>query len=199
LGRAGIAKSTPVVAYDAGDGAYAARLWWLLRWLGHSRVCVLDGGWGAWEAQERPRSTDVPQFPEEAYVGEPNRDLVVTTEEVGANLGERRFVLLDARGARRFAGLEEPIDPVAGHIPGAVNRPYTQNLEGGRFKSAQQLRAEFTELLGGATAAVVHQCGSGVTACHNLLAMEHAQLQGSRLYVGSWSEWCSDPSRPVER
>lgn len=198
LGRAGITPGTPVVAYDEGSGSYAARLWWLMRWVGHVRVCVLDGGWASWAAQDRPRSCEVVSFPEQTYAGAPRRELVVTTAAVEANLSEGRFLVVDARGAARFAGIEEPIDPLAGHIPGVVNRPYTQNLQAGRFKAAATLREEFETLLQGKPpTAVVHQCGSGVTACHNLLAMEHAGLRGSKLYAGSWSEWCSDAGRPV--
>lgn len=198
LGRAGITPGTPVVAYDEGGGSCAARFWWLMRWIGHVRVCVLDGGWASWEAQDRPRSREVASYAEQVYAGAPRRELVVTTADVEANLAEGRFLVIDARGAARFAGQEEPIDPVAGHIPGAINRPYTENLRAGRFKDADVLREEFETLLQGASpAAVVHQCGSGVTACHNLLAMEHAGLHGSRLYAGSWSEWCSDTRRRV--
>lgn len=200
LGRMGIAPTTPVVAYDEGSGAYAARLWWLMRWVGHARVCVLDGGWAAWESQDRPSTRDVPSFPEQIYVGTPRANLVVTAAEVEANLTEPQFVLLDARGATRFAGAEEPIDPVAGHIPGALNRPFTTNLSAGRFKPKEVLLEEFESLLETVEpASVVHQCGSGVTACHNLLAMEHAGLPGSRLYAGSWSEWCSDSRRPTQK
>lgn len=197
LGRAGIDPSTPVVAYDDGSGAFAARFWWLMRWVGHRRVCVLDGGWAAWIAQGRPRSREVASYPPRAYVAMPRGHMVVTTADVEANLAEKSFLLIDARGAARFAGLEEPIDPVAGHIPGAINRPYSDNLHEGRFKPAEVLREEFERLLQDTPpGAVVHQCGSGVTACHNLLAMEHAGLYGSRLYAGSWSEWCSQ-ARPV--
>jgi thiosulfate/3-mercaptopyruvate sulfurtransferase len=200
LGRAGITPSTPVVAYDEGSGSYAARLWWLMRWVGHVRVCVLDGGWAAWVTQNRARSREIISHAEQIYLGAPRPEWVVTTAEVETNLADKRFLLMDARGTARFAGIAEPIDPVAGHIPGALNRPYTENLQAGRFKPAEVLRDEFETLLQGISPAdVVHQCGSGVTACHNLLAMEHAGLHGSKLYAGSWSEWCSDRRRPVAR
>lgn len=200
LSQAGITPATPVVAYDDGSGAYAARLWWLMRWVGHERVCVLDGGWAAWTAQGRPRSREAVSYQPRMYMGVANREMVVTAADVEKSLIEGGSLLVDARGATRYSGVEEAIDPVAGHIPGALNRPYTENLQDGRFKPAEVLREEFERLLQGtAPEAVVHQCGSGVTACHNLLAMEHAGLHGSKLYAGSWSEWCSDPRRSIEK
>jgi thiosulfate/3-mercaptopyruvate sulfurtransferase len=200
FGRLGIGERSQVVAYDQGSGAYAARLWWMLRWLGHDAVAVLDGGYDRWLREGRPIATDAPAPPSARF---PARQALtpVGTAEVLAQLGRGSLLLVDARGAERFRGETEPLDPVAGHIPGAVNRPFTQNLgPDGRFKPAGDLRAEFEALLAGDPATrVVHQCGSGVTACHNALAMEVAGLAGSRVYPGSWSEWCADPSRPVAR
>lgn len=203
--EAGVGANQQVVVYDAGDGSTAARLWWMLRWLGHEAVAVLDGGWKAWVAAglpiaDQPRES-VPALPGPAAqplpLGEPLNG-TVDADAVLANLESHEFVVLDARAAARYRGEIEPIDPVAGHIPGALNRPFTENLEDGRFKSGARLRDEFLELLQQrAPHEIVHQCGSGITACHNLLAMEHAGLRGSRLYPGSWSEWCSDPRRPV--
>lgn len=199
----GVTPETLVVAYDASGGMYAAHLWWMLRWLGHDRVAVLDGGWQAWQAAGLPTSTEVaapvragaPVAPAAPLVGS------VDAQAVLDNIARPGFTVIDARAANRYRGEVEPMDPVAGHIPGALNRPNGQNLQAdGRFKDAAQLRQEFTALLGGRDpAAIVHQCGSGITACHNLLSMEIAGLAGSRLYPGSWSEWCSDPSRPVAK
>ena len=198
----GVMPGRRVVCYDAQGGMFAARAWWMLHWAGHAQVQVLDGGWAAWQASahEAPPPgalADAPH-PDEAP---PSSD-VVTTADVLANLSAPApFTLLDARAPDRFHGDNETLDPVGGHIPGALNRFFQHNLQAdGRFKPAEQLRAEFLDLLGPVPAEhVVHQCGSGVTACHNLLAMTAAGMSGSRLYAGSWSEWCSDPSRPAER
>jgi thiosulfate/3-mercaptopyruvate sulfurtransferase len=200
FGRLGIGAQTQVVAYDQGNGAYAARLWWMLRWLGHDAAAVLDGGYAGWTREGRPVDAEVPRVRAAAFTARPIA-APVTTADVEASLGRESMLLLDARGAERFRGDVEPLDPVAGHIPGAINRPFTQNLgPDGTFKRAAALRAEFDALLHGVPAAtVVHQCGSGVTACHNLLAMEIAGLPGARIYPGSWSEWCADTSRPVAR
>jgi len=200
LSAAGVDASSQVVAYDAAGGMFAARLWWMLRWLGHDRVAVLDGGWGQWQSEQRPTSSARPA-PQPARFAAKPRALAVDTQAVQANLQHRDRLLLDARGADRFRGENETLDPVGGHIPGAANRPFRDNLDAaGRFKPAEQLRSEFAAVLGEhAPAAVIHQCGSGVSACHNILAMEVAGLQGSVLYPGSWSEWCADPSRPVAR
>lgn len=199
----GLTPQTLVVAYDASGGMYAAHLWWMLRWLGHDRVAVLDGGWQAWQAAGLPTATEAaapvqvgaPVTPAAPRVGS------VDAQAVLDNIARPAFTVIDARAANRYRGEVEPMDPVAGHIPGALNRPNGQNLQAdGRFKDAAQLREEFTALLDGRDpAAIVHQCGSGITACHNLLSMEIAGLAGSRLYPGSWSEWCSDPSRPVAK
>jgi len=201
LGEWGIGADTQVVAYDASGGAMAARLWWLLRWLGHERVAVLDGGWQAWRARGYATEDQAPvvsrvDFPRRAPLTVP-----VDAGSVLANMnGAADWRLVDARGAERFRGDIEPIDPVAGHIPGAANRPYTGNLDAnGKFLAPEMLRERFQLFALDAADHVVHYCGSGVTACHNALAMEHAGLPGSCLYAGSWSEWIRDPSRPVER
>lgn len=198
LGRLGIGPDDQVVAYDAGDGAMAAaRLWWLLRLSGHQRVAVLDGGLAAWQAIGGPLDAGVPEA-KPPYPVPLDVSRVAGLEEVQARLGEAPGWLLDARPAPRFRGELEPLDPVAGHIPGARNRPLQDNLADGRFKPAEQLRAEFEALLAGrAPGEVVLSCGSGVTACHNLLAMEHAGLHGARVFAASWSGWVSDRSRPV--
>jgi thiosulfate/3-mercaptopyruvate sulfurtransferase len=199
----GVTPETLVVAYDASGGMYAAHLWWMLRWLGHDRVAVLDGGWQAWQAAGLPTSTEAAAPVQAGAPVTPAAPLVgsVGAQAVLDNIARPGFTVIDARAANRYRGEVEPMDPVAGHIPGALNRPNGQNLQAdGRFKDAAQLRQEFTALLDGRDpAAIVHQCGSGITACHNLLSMEIAGLAGSRLYPGSWSEWCSDPSRPVAK
>lgn len=198
LGACGIAPDTQVVAYDDAGGMYAARLWWLLRWLGHRAVAVLDGGFQAWCAAAKVLTAELPRANPTHY--QPNlQDNAVDAAFVERHLGSPDMMLIDARSPDRFRGENENLDPVAGHIPGAVNRFFKDNLTAdGLFKPAAVLREEFEKLLHGHDPKkVVHQCGSGVTACHNLLAMEHAGLRGACLYPGSWSEWCADPSRPV--
>jgi thiosulfate/3-mercaptopyruvate sulfurtransferase len=199
VGALGIGPRTQVVAYDAQGGSYAARVWWLLRWLGHEAVAVLDGGLPAWVAAggTLTRAAAAPPATAAPYPECTSLVSTVDADAVLARLG--RTPLIDARAPERFRGEIEPLDAQAGHIPGALNRCYKDNLDAdGRFKPAPQLRAEFTPLLGNAAPGeIVHQCGSGVTACHNLLAMEHAGLAGSLLYPGSWSEWSSDPARPI--
>ena len=201
LGRNGVAASTQVVAYDHVGGASATRLWWMLRWLGHERVAVLDGGWEGWSAAGHPTTAALPTVQPATFLPAARENVHVDVTYVLAHLHDPHVVVLDARAAERYRGETEPIDPVAGHIPGARNRSYKNNLgSDGRFKSPEVLRAEFTALLGSTRPEeVVHQCGSGVSACHNILAMEIAGLPGSRLYPGSWSEWCADPARPVAR
>jgi thiosulfate/3-mercaptopyruvate sulfurtransferase len=200
FGRLGIDATKQVVAYDQGSGMYAARLWWMLRALGHDAAAVLDGGYAAWTREGRPVTTALPA-PARASFAARSVPSNVDASAVAASLGAGSLLLIDARGRERFRGDAEPLDPVAGHIPGALNRPYTENLDAeGRFKAATTLAAEFGALLGGRTPnGVVHYCGSGVSACHNLLAMAHAGLDGARLYPGSWSEWCADPARPTAR
>lgn len=202
LHRWGVQPGQTVVCYDAQGGMFAARAWWMLHWAGHAEVQVLDGGWAAWQAQALAPTAAEANATDVAAPWPPHSTTVVSTADVLANLkAATPFTLLDARAPDRFRGENETLDPVGGHIPGAVNRFFQQNLQAdGRFKPAEQLRAEFSQALGQVPAEqVVHQCGSGVTACHNLLAMTVAGLPGSRLYAGSWSEWCSDPSRPAER
>jgi len=200
VGTVGITPETQVVAVDAHGGVYAARLWWMLRWLGHAAVAVLDGGVPAWQAAGGPlTSTPTPLPGDPPY---PERPALVSTVDAAGVAGRApRQALLDARAGERFRGEVEPIDAVAGHIPGALNRFHKANLAAsGGFKSPQALRAEFAAALGDrAPGEVIHSCGSGVTACHNLLAMEHAGLHGSLLYPGSWSEWSADPDRPIAR
>jgi len=201
LGDWGIGPDTQVVAYDDAGGSYAVRLWWLLRWLGHRAAAVLDGGLPVWSGQGRPLTREVPTPSQRSFPGTPDDDLWVSTETVEQGLGSERLLLIDARTAERFRGKTEPIDPVAGHIPGALNLPYPGNLAGtGRFLAPDTLRRRFVGKLGGTSPQdVVHMCGSGVSAIHNILAMEVAGLHGSRLYPGSWSEWIRLAHRPVAR
>ncbi len=197
--RLGIANHTHVVAYDSHGGTFASRLWWMLRSIGHASVQVLDGGLDAWNGsightgrEPTPLTTTPEAFP---YQG------VVTIDEMEQNVqAEAQKMVIDARTPDRFRGENETLDPVGGHIPGATNRCFKENLVSGKFKSPEQLYKEFVLLIGQQKpGTIIHSCGSGVSACHNLLAMEAAGLSGSRLHVGSWSEWCSDPSRPIER
>jgi len=201
LGALGIGNATQVVAYDASGGCFAARLWWLLRWLGHERVAVLDGGWPAWLAAGQPVTPDAPAVTPAVFAVDLQPQLAIDADFVVQHLATTDFQVLDARTADRFRGENETLDPVAGHIPGAVNRCFKDNLDAaGHFKSPALLRHEWQAMLAARSPAqIIHQCGSGVTACHNLLAMEHAGFAGSRLYPGSWSEWVADPSRPVAR
>ena len=196
LGTLGISNDTQVIAYDQDVGMYASRLWWMLRWMGHDAVAVLDGGIAKWSAEGRRTTSGIETNPTRAFRGVPNDAMVASVADVRAGLP-----LLDARAPERYRGDVEPIDRVAGHIPGARNHFYKMNLGGdGAFKSPEELRVLLTQSLGDTSPeAVVCYCGSGVTACHNLLALEHAGLRGARLYPGSWSEWSSDPSRPVEK
>lgn len=202
FGSLGLGEQTQLVAYDDAGGAMAARLWWLARWLGHEAVAVLDGGLPAWQAAGYPLESGDPLPSRHAPVEAGQADALVRwvgRDTIESNLGQPTLMLIDARTAERYRGQAEPIDPVAGHIPGALNRPLALNLRpDGRFLPAPLLRQAFAELLDGRSPdTVVHYCGSGVSACQNLLAMEHAGLPGSMLYPGSWSQWCSDPSRPV--
>ena len=198
LGDAGVDSRKQVVAYDAQGGMAAARLWWLLRWLGHLPVAVLDGGWTQWLAEGRPQTADIPRLQAARFTGKVKNSWV-GADFIRAHLEDEAMVLLDGRAPDRYRGQNETIDPMGGRIPGARNRFYRDNLDdGGRFKTAEALKAEFRTVLGAANPAeVVNYCGSGVSACHNLLAMEVAGLRGARLYPGSWSEWSADPSRPV--
>lgn len=200
LAAAGVGAATQVVAYDDAGGMIAGRLWWLLRWLGHDRVAVLDGGIDRWLAEGRPLTTDSPKSAATIFEVAP-RDWVVSSDRLLADLHDDRVCLIDARSPDRFRGENETLDPVGGHIPGARNRFFRDNLDAdGCFRPAAELRRDFLALLADRSPQqVVMSCGSGVTACHNLLAMELAGLPGARLYAGSWSEWCSDPARPVTR
>lgn len=199
LGRCGVTQGTQVVAYDAGDGAFAARLWWLLRVLGHQHAAVLDGGWARWTGFGLPTTTDVPAVVPTEYRGAFDDTWLLDADAVPARLMQGDL-LVDARAAERYRGEIEPIDRVAGHVPGAVNRPYAANLVDGRFKPASQLAEEFAALLDGRDPQrLIAMCGSGVTACHHLLAMEHAGLPGARLFTGSWSGWIESAARPIAR
>lgn len=202
LSRVGFANDMQAVVYDRQGANFCGRLWWMLKWAGHDAVALLDGGLQAWEAAGGAvRGGEEPACaPSRFTLGPPLRSLV-KVHEVQARLGSAAQTVVDARAVPRYRGEVETIDPVAGHIPGALNRPFSQNLAAdGCFKPSEQLRAEFMQLLAGRDpATVVHQCGSGVSAVANLLAMELAGLGSAPLYAGSWSEWCSDPSRPVEK
>lgn len=201
LTRWGVTPSTQVVAYDADNAAYASRLWWLLRWVGHDAVAVLDGGFKAWTAAGLPTTTEVPRLRAGRFVARPNRDMWFDAGEVAERVQRSDWRLLDARAPERFAGKVEPIDPVAGHVPGARNHPFAGNLgSDGRFAPALELRQRFSQSQDGvADDHTIVMCGSGVTACNLLLAMEHAGKRGARLYAGSWSEWIRDAARPVEK
>jgi thiosulfate/3-mercaptopyruvate sulfurtransferase len=202
LGRLGITPAHRVVAYDDAGGMFAARLWWMLRWFGHRDVSVLDGGLAAWRATGAALDDSVRTLPPSHYpVTATATAALADADEVLANIDSQRLLLVDARAPDRFRGENETLDPVGGHIPGALNRFFKLNLgDDGRFKPADVLHAEWRALIGPRDPqSLVMQCGSGVTACHNLLALELAGLSGARLYPGSWSEWCSDAARPVAR
>lgn len=193
----GVYPNSQVIAYDAHGGMFASRLWWMLRWVGHHGVAVLDGGLPAWQAAGGALTTDAVNRPRGSITLQPSLVSMVDADDVLANLSARAKLVLDARAADRFRGENETIDPVAGHIPGAKNRPFKDNLQAdGRFKPAEQLRAEFASVIKSPEMTIA-QCGSGISACHNLLAMEVAGLPGAALYPGSWSEWSADPARPV--
>ena len=199
LEKSGIRPTDPIICYDAGPGPMAARLWWMLRWAGHAQAAVLDGGFAKWVAEGRPVTADAPLITGTKYKGNPERSRSVALATVERQL--KRLALLDARAPARYRGEQEPIDPVAGRIPGAMNRFNNDNVQGdGTFKSPEVLRADFEKILSGKKPQeIVHYCGSGVAACHNALAMEIAGLTGSRVYIGSWSEWSADPTRPISR
>jgi thiosulfate/3-mercaptopyruvate sulfurtransferase len=201
LAEHGVTPESQVVAYDDTGGCFAVRLWWMLRWLGHERVAVLDGGLPLWMKEGRPTEARMPDKREGNFTARPKLDASVDVGYIERTREDPDVKLVDARTPDRFAGRGETIDPVGGHVPGAINRFWQKNLRGdGRFKPAHELRDEFRALLGDVDPAdAVHMCGSGVTACHNLFAMALAGLPDGRLYPGSWSEWCSDTSRPVAR
>ena len=200
LGKIGIGADTQVVVYDDAQGMIAGRLWWLLRWLGHDRVAVLDGGLQSWLAADGAMSAALPLVQPKSFTARAGVE-ALEAADVLSRLETARMHLIDARSPDRFRGENETMDPVGGHIPGAVNRFFRDNLRAdGRYKPAAELRGEWLGILAGSSPdSVVHSCGSGVSACHNMLAMEIAGLSGSRLYAGSWSEWCADPARPVAR
>jgi thiosulfate/3-mercaptopyruvate sulfurtransferase len=198
LGAWGIERGRQVVVYDDTFGAMASRLWWLLRWLGHDAVALLDGGYPRWLRAKLPVTASLPDVRPARFNAQPRNELWVDAETVAAAPVHGTLVV-DARGEERFNGDIEPLDKVAGHIPGAINAPYEDNLDlSGEFMSDDALRDHYVALLAGvAPEKTIMMCGSGVTACHNILALEHAGMPGARLYVGSWSEWITDSRRPV--
>ena len=203
FGRLGIANDAQVVAYDQDSGMFASRLWWLLRWMGHDAVAVLDGGFAKWTAEGRPTVTadaDYNVRRRTRFTASPRSEMTADVSDVESRAGRRDSLLVDARAPERYRGEVEPLDRVAGHIPGALNSFFQRNLDDrGLFRSPDELREQWSALLGGVPAdRVVCYCGSGVQACHNLLALERAGMKGAALYAGSWSEWSSDPARPVE-
>jgi len=199
LGRQGLKPADQVVCYDGGPGAMASRLWWMLRWAGHEQAAVLDGGLAKWLREGRPVTAEVPSFPAAPYPGKAKASMHASLAVVEKKF--KRAALIDARAPARYRGESEPIDPVAGRIPGAKNRFNSDNLStDGTFKSPDLLRSEFGKILSDRNPSdVISYCGSGVAACHNALAMEIAGLSGSRVYIGSWSEWSADPTRPISR
>jgi thiosulfate/3-mercaptopyruvate sulfurtransferase len=197
--RLGISDGSQVVAYDQNNGMFASRLWWMLRYMGHDATAVLDGGFAKWVAEGRPTRAGQETRTPGGFTGRPRAEMRVTANQVWARLGDPSMTLVDARAPNRYEGREEPLDRVAGHIPGARNHFFQRNLApDGTFLSTAQLRQQFSDLLGSTPPhQVTLYCGSGVTACHNLLAMEHAGMAGMKLFPGSWSEWSSDPDKPV--
>lgn len=193
----GVSRRSQVILYDADMAMFAARGWWMLRWLGHDRAAVLDGGLAAWQRAGLPVSDALETWLPAVFEAGPVEERRVPADDVEVHLGDAQRVLVDARAADRFRGQNETLDPIGGHIPGAVNRFFQLNLTPEKtFKAPTELRAEWAPICGGDASRVVMYCGSGVTACHNLLALEHAGLTGARLYPGSWSEWCANPDRP---
>ncbi|HJO38404.1 MAG: sulfurtransferase [Vicinamibacterales bacterium] len=201
FGQLGMTRGHQIVAYDQGGGMFASRLWWMVRYAGHDRVAVLDGGWVKWQGEDRPSQAGTERATPTTFAPSWRTALLVDAATVARDVGNPDVTLLDARAAERYAGSTEPLDPVAGHIPGAVNHPCQTNLlPDGTFDEPDALRQRLGAVLGTATPdQIVSYCGSGVTACHNLLALALAGLDGGKLYAGSWSEWCSDPARPIER
>jgi thiosulfate/3-mercaptopyruvate sulfurtransferase len=201
VGGWGIDADTQVVVYDQDVAMYASRLWWMLRWMGHTRVAVLNGGFSKWVQENRPVASGRESRLPRAFAGHPHAEMIVSVDDVAALGGRPAARLLDARAPERFRGENETIDKAAGHIPGAANHFFKLNVdERGTFLAPEALRVTLQQVLDGAGAEqTVCYCGSGVTACHNLLALEHAGLHGAKLYPGSWSEWSSDPGRPIER
>jgi thiosulfate/3-mercaptopyruvate sulfurtransferase len=200
LGELGIDNNTQVVAYDDTFGAMASRLWWLLRWLGHDKVALLDGGLPAWIRKKLPLTADLPLIEKKTFIPTVRTDMVIDMPAMEVIVASSENVIIDARAEERFTGEVEPLDKVAGHIPGAANLPFEDNLDlDGTFMSKDEMAELYADLLDDKSAdQVVMMCGSGVTACHNLVAMEIAGLKGAKLYAGSWSEWITDPGHPVE-
>jgi thiosulfate/3-mercaptopyruvate sulfurtransferase len=201
LGRLGITSGVQVVAYDQDNGMYASRLWWLLRWLGHGASAVVDGGFAKWRAEGRATKSGAERRTPTTFAGSPRAGMAVDAQAVASLAGAPEWRLIDARSPERYRGETEPLDKTPGHIPGAVNHFFQRNLdEDGTFRTPEDLRERLRDVVGHvASDHIVCYCGSGVTACHNLLALEHAGLTGGALYPGSWSEWSSDPTRPVAR
>ncbi len=198
FGALGIASGKQVVAYDADSSMYAARLWWMLRFMSHDSVAVLDGGFARWVREGRPVRAGCEHAPAAPFTGRPREEWWLDVNAVASQLGSPTRILVDARAESRYRGDEETLDRVAGHIPGAKNYSFQRNLVDDKtFKPPHELRRQWEALVGPRARDVVMYCGSGVTACHNLLALEHAGLSGARLFPGSWSEWSADPSRPV--
>jgi len=199
FGRLGVTDGRQVVAYDQGNGMYASRLWWMLRWMGHNAAAVLDGGFAKWMAEGRPTRAGEEHRAPARFTPQPRHDMIVDAPAVAALTASPRSVLLDARAPARFRGELEPLDKIPGHIPGARNLFFEGNLDAqGTFLTPEALRERLRATIGETAAGdLVCYCGSGVTACHNLLALEHAGLKGAKLYPGSWSEWCSDATRPI--
>lgn len=195
----GISNSTQVIAYDDMSGAFAARMWWLLRWMGHDKVAVLDGGMQQWEAQGLAFTTEEPQFDTGNFVAQPRHEWLVDIDSVQTELAAGNITLIDARAADRYTGKDQKTDPVPGHVPGAQSLPFPGNLtQQGTFAQPEVINARFSQLIGDQSLdKIVNMCGSGVTACHNLLALEIAGITPTKLFVGSWSQWIRDPSRPV--
>lgn len=201
LGSWGVDNQTQVVVYDDSFGAIAVRLWWMLRWMGHDAVALLDGGLPKWQREKRQVTTELPNLTHRTFTAHIRPEMLVNTEAVLTATDKPSDLIVDARAEMRFIGEIEPLDPVAGHIPGAKNLPFDDNLDmDGTLLSAEELREQYSDFLDGhLPEQVIHMCGSGVTACHNLLAMEIAGLKGGKLYAGSWSEWIVDPSHPVAK
>jgi thiosulfate/3-mercaptopyruvate sulfurtransferase len=199
LGALNVGNDSQVVAYDESNGSFAARAWWMLRWLGHADVAVLEGGFAAWLAAGGALQAGQPPPGTRHFTPHVDPTAVLSSEQVAAALKDSQRLLVDARAAERYTGAVEPIDAVPGHVPGAVNHPFTGNLApDGRFLPSHELRRRWEQRLAGASPEkLIAMCGSGVTACHNLLSLEVAGLSGGKLYAGSWSEWIRDPNRPV--
>ena len=200
FGDWGIDDTIQVVVYDNAAGSYAARLWWLLRWLGHDNVAVLNGGFDIWKQQGLPVTSEIPQIPETTFIGQPDMTMVADTQAVEQLLEQSDTNLIDVRDPKRFQGQTEPIDRIAGHIPGAINVPWKSNTdENGLYLAKAQLHDFYKTILHGIPPdKTVFMCGSGVTACHTLVALEYIGIKGARLYPGSWSEWIADPKHPVQ-